>query len=407
MLDKQPADRVDGQRAAELGGQPVEARDAARCVGRRVGRRLAAGDEPVALDRRTGEAGQGDGRGAGCRVEHEGRRVLVVGGLGTGWNARRGARGSRSADARTDAEQRRADDLPAHDDRDRQAASHDRTQSIERELHRPGVGLGLQPIRQTEWRRAGGRPQRRRQVRARAHVDRDPARAGCLHETPRKHVGDLGRGPRGGKVVDGRCENPGPAVIDEGGRGLERRREVVAHRSLGPFATVEDHEANHERDAAGDPIEDRADGLGRDPRREQERVEAPGQARRDHTAQHPAHDRRNQHGGEREHEVRVAGDVLAQADLQEEGPHGERHGERHAGNPLAPDPAGSQPPELVRGPCSRVRRRDGARARSGHRSDSGSTSTDHGASRPPSSSATGSVPRRTTFQRQRSARRAM
>ena len=40
-------------------------------------------------------------------------------------------------------------------------------------------------------------------------------------------------------------------------------------------------------------------------------------------------------------------------------------------------------------------------------SDSGSTSTDHGASTPPSSSATGSSPRRTTFQRQRSARRAM
>ena len=42
-----------------------------------------------------------------------------------------------------------------------------------------------------------------------------------------------------------------------------------------------------------------------------------------------------------------------------------------------------------------------------HSSDSGSTSTDQGASSPPSRIATGSSPRRTTFQRQRSARRAM
>ena len=42
-----------------------------------------------------------------------------------------------------------------------------------------------------------------------------------------------------------------------------------------------------------------------------------------------------------------------------------------------------------------------------HRRDSGSTSTDQGASTPSSRSATGSAPRSTMFQRQRSARRAM
>ena len=251
-------------------------------------------------------------------------------------------------------------------------------------------------------RSAGGRSGRG------PHEDRDPARARCLHETPRQHVGDLGRGPRGGEVVDRRGEDPGPAVVDEGGRGLERRREVVAHRSLGPFATVEDHEADHERDAAGDPIEDRADGLGRDPRREQERVEAPGQARRDDAAEHPAHDRRDQDGGEREHEVRIAGEVLAQADLQEEGPDGERHGQRHAGNPLAPDPAGSQPAELVRGPCPggrRARRRASVDRVTGATPDRRRRTTGRRGRR--RAAPTGSVPRRTTFQRQRSARRAM
>ena len=50
---------------------------------------------------------------------------------------------------------------------------------------------------------------------------------------------------------------------------------------------------------------------------------------------------------------------------------------------------------------------DGHLPASAHSSDSGSTSTDQGASTPPSSRPTGSSPRSTTLKRQRSARRAM
>ena len=53
------------------------------------------------------------------------------------------------------------------------------------------------------------------------------------------------------------------------------------------------------------------------------------------------------------------------------------------------------------------RARAASRRWSGQSRDSGSTSTDQGASTPPSRSATGSEPRSTMFQRQRSARRAM
>ena len=78
VLDEQPADRVDGQRAGELRGEAAEARDAAGRVRCRVRGGPAAGDEPVALDRGAGEAGERDGRGARLGVESEPGRGLVL-----------------------------------------------------------------------------------------------------------------------------------------------------------------------------------------------------------------------------------------------------------------------------------------------------------------------------------------
>ena len=98
--------------------------------------------------------------------------------------------------------------------------------------------------------------------------------------------------------------------------------------------------------------------------------------------------------------IRIARDVLVEAQLEEERGHGEGDAERDAGDSLAADASRAEPPDPLGGPVAGSRRL-------AHSSDSGSTSTDHGASGPSPSSATGSVPRRTTFQRQRSARRAM
>ena len=274
------------------------------------------------------------------------------------------------------AEQRRADDLLAGEDRDRQRPLEPRSGRVAPGSDQARVRGGRELVRNARRRRAGRRPQRQRLVGPGPDEDRDPPDTGRLHEPPGEGVRDLGRRAGAGEIVDRPGQDPDPSLV---GRDRPRRRRCqLVDGPEGPLAGLEQGDADDEGDAAVDAVEDRPDRLRRNALGEDDRVQEPRRDRGDDAGERAAGDRREQDRDEREDEVRIAGDVLVEAQLEEECGDRQRDPEGHAREALPADPAAANAPDLLGRPVAGGPGLAHGRAPPDHSSDSGSTSTDHG-----------------------------